>query len=155
GLHRNRPPFPMTPPRLGALAIGIVLIVDLLVLPWTAHSFDTTAFFLHADRVFFAHVSPVRWWAFGTIALLCLIGAQLPVLFAPGLANAVPLRIVLAKLPSWFSDIGTAAIVRLCSSDPAYANWWAFRYLADPAVLFTTVFHGQMDAIPNLFAVGG
>jgi hypothetical protein len=145
----------MTFSRSGAYAIGVVLALELLMLPWTAHSFDTTAFFLHADRVFFAHVFPVRWWAFGSIALVCLIGAQLPVLFAPGLANALPLRIVLSKIPSWFSDIGTAAVVRFCSSDPAYANWWAVRYLADPAVLFATVFHGQMDAIPNLFAVGG
>ncbi|HKE38079.1 MAG TPA: glycosyltransferase family 87 protein [Candidatus Baltobacteraceae bacterium] len=145
----------MTPSRGGAYAIGVVLAFELALLPWTAHSFDTTSFFLHADRVFFLHVSPVRWWAFGSIALVCLIGAQLPVLVAPSLANVVPLRIVLAKIPSWFSDMGTAAVVRACSSDAAYANWWALRYLADPAVLFTTIFHGQMDAIPNLLAVGG
>lgn len=141
--------------RRGAYAIGAVVLAELVLLPWTAHSFDTTAFFLHADRIFFAHVSPVRWWAFGSIALLCLVGAQLPVLFAPQLAGAVPLRIALSKLPSWISDLGTAAIIRACSVDAVYGNWWALRYLLDPAVLFTTVFHGQMDAIPNLFAVAG
>lgn len=147
--------FRMAPARRSAAAVGAVLVIEALFLPWTAHSFDMTAFFVHADRVFFAHVSPVRWWAFGSIALVCLVGAQLPVLFAPNLANAVPFRIVLAKLPSWLCDVGTAAVVRACSADAAAANWWALRYLLDPAVLFTTVFHGQMDAIGNLFAVGG
>ena len=147
--------FGVTPFRSGAYAVGIVLCTELVLLPWTAHSFDMTAFFLHADRVFFAHVSPVRWWAFGSVALMCLIAAQLPVLFVPALAEAVPLRIVLAKLPSWFSDLGTAWVIRACSAETALANWWALRYLTDPAVLFATVFHGQMDAIPNLFAVAG
>ena len=137
-----------------AACIAALLLCELLLLPWTAHAFDAVSFMLHSDRVFFMHVSPVRWWAFGSISLFAILVSQLPVLFFPSLWQAMPVRLFLLKLPYWFADVGTAAIVRTCAPQTA-ANAWALRYLLDPAVIFVTVFHGQQDALPNFFAVAG
>jgi hypothetical protein len=139
----------------GNVWIGLTLLLELALLPWTAHAYDAMAFLSHTDRVYFAHVRLTPLWAFGSISLAVLLLSQLPVLFAPALWNVVPLRIFLLKLPAWCADIGTAAIVRAGSADPQLANAWALRYLLDPAVVFVTVFHGQADALPNLFAVAG
>lgn len=136
-------------------AIGAVLIVELAILPWTAHAYDAAAFLSHADRVYFGHVSLAGLWAFGSISLAALLISQLPVLLDPQLWSAVPLRIFLLKLPAWLADLASAAVIRACSADPGLANAWALRYLLDPAVVFVTVFHGQGDALPNAFAVAG
>ena len=139
----------------GKVWIGLVLLAELALLPWTAHAYDAVAFLSHTDRVYFAHVRLTPLWAFGSISLAVLLLSQLPVLLVPAWWNAVPLRIFLLKLPAWFADIATAAVIRAGSSDPQLANAWALRYLLDPAVVFVTVFHGQADALPNLFAVAG
>ncbi len=139
----------------GKALIGLVLLAELALLPWTAHAYDAVAFLSHTDRVYFAHVQLTPLWAFGSISLAVLLLSQLPVLLVPALWNAVPLRIFLLKLPAWCADIATAAVIRAGSSDPRLANAWTLRYLLDPAVVFVTVFHGQADALPNLFAVTG
>ena len=141
--------------RAGAVAIAAVLLVELAALPWTAHAYDAASFLSHADRVYFAHVDPTLLWAFGSIPLGVLLLSQLPVAAFPQIWDAVPLRLFLLKLPSWCADAVSAGIVRACCSDPRTRNLWALRYLLDPIVLFVTVFHGQSDAIPNVFAVGG
>lgn len=135
--------------------IAAVLAVQAVLLPWTAHEYDVTAFFSHAEGVFFAHISPAALWPYGSISLAVLLVSQLPILFFPALWLALPLRIALLKLPAWLADIGTAAIVRACSGRREDADLWALRYLVDPAVVFVTVFHGQNDALPNVFAVAG
>lgn len=132
-----------------------VLLVEAALLPWTAHVYDVTAFLSHAERVYFAHVPPAALWPFGAISLAALLSSQLPVLFVPSLWGALPLRIALLKLPAWLADVATAAIVRASATSRADADAWALRYLLDPAVVFVTVFHGQNDALPNVFAVGG
>lgn len=124
-------------------------------MPFTGHLFDTGAFFTLTDYVFFAHTPLTGNWSFGSLSLLAVLLSQIPVLIDPALATAYRARLFLLKLPSWFADLGTAAIVRSCASDPTFANYWALRYLADPAVVFVTVFHGQWDALPNLAAVAG
>jgi hypothetical protein len=139
----------------GNVWIALILLAELALLPWTAHAYDAVAFLSHTDRVYFAHVRLTPLWAFGSISLAVLLLSQLPVLFVPSWWNAVPLRIFLLKLPAWCADIATAAVIRAASSDPQLANAWALRYLLDPAVVFVTVFHGQGDALPNLFAVAG
>lgn len=141
--------------RAAGAAIAAVLLVELAALPWTAHAYDAASFLSHADRVYFAHVSPTLLWAFGSIPLAVLLLSQLPVLAFPQLWDAVPLRLFLLKLPAWCADAVSAGIVRACSADPRAGNLWALRYLLDPMVVFVTVFHGQSDAIPNVFAVGG
>ena len=135
--------------------IAAVLLVEAALLPWTAHAYDVTAFFSHAERVYFAHVPPAALWPFGSISLAALLLSQLPVLFFPWLWSALPLRIALLKLPAWLADVASAAIVRASATSRADADAWALRYLVDPAVVFVTVFHGQNDALPNAFAVGG
>jgi hypothetical protein len=135
--------------------IGLIIVAELLILPWTAHAFDVAAFLSHSDRVFFGHVWLTALWPFGGIALLAVLLSQLPVLLFPRLWSAVPLRIFLLKLPPWIADLGTAAIVRFSCSQGGNANLWALRYLSDPAVFFVTVFHGQNDALANVFAVAG
>lgn len=142
-------------PRVCAGAIGVLLLADLALMPWTGHLFDCAAFFRIADSVFFAHTPLTGNWSFGSLGLAAVLFSQLPVLFDPSLAAFHPARLFLLKLPSLICDIGTAAIIRWSCSEPAAANCWALRYLLDPVVLFTTVFHGQWDAIPNLFAVAG
>lgn len=135
--------------------VAAVLLVEAALLPWTAHAYDVTAFLSHAERVYFAHVPPAALWPFGSISLAALLLSQLPVLFVPGLWSALPLRIALLKFPAWISDVASAAIVRATVANRADADLWALRYLVDPAVVFVTVFHGQNDALPNAFAVGG
>ncbi len=144
----------MSSPRLSAGLIAAVLLLQLAMLPWTAHLYDTTAFFEVADRVFFAHTPLAKDWAFGSILLLVLLFSQAPILFAYQWATLMPVRITLLKLPFWLTDIGTALVIRRFSSDAGSANLWAFRYLADPTVIFVTAFHGQQDALPNLLVVG-
>lgn len=141
--------------RIGTVAIAAVLLAELAALPWTAHAYDAASFLSHADRVYFARVAPTLLWAFGSIPLVALLLSQLPVLAFPRLWNAVPLRLFLLKLPAWCADVVSAGIVRACSADPQTGNLWALRYLLDPIVVFVTIFHGQSDAIPNVFAVGG
>jgi hypothetical protein len=141
--------------RRGAAALGIVLLFELAALPWTAHAYDAASFFSHADRVFFAGVAANRLWAFGSIPLIALMLSQLPVLLFPQLWSAVAARIALLKLPAWTADVFSAGIIRACAGDPAAGNLWALRYLLDPIVVFVTVFHGQSDAIPNVFVVAG
>lgn len=141
--------------RILGIAIGVVLLAELAALPWTAHAYDAASFLSHADRVYFAHVKPTLLWAFGSIPLGVLLLSQLPVAAFPALWDAVPLRLFLLKLPPWCADVVSAGIVRACSSDPRAGNFWALRYLLDPIVVFVTVFHGQSDAIPNVFALGG
>ena len=51
------------------VTIGAVLIVELAILPWTAHAYDAAAFLSHADRVYFGHVPWRGLWAFGSIRL--------------------------------------------------------------------------------------
>ena len=135
--------------------IAAVLLVEAALLPWTAHAYDVTAFLSHAERVYFAHVPPAALWPFGSISLAALLLSQLPVLFFPSLWSALPLRIALLKLPAFVADVASAAIVRSSATIRADADAWALRYLVDPAVVFVTVFHGQNDALPNAFAVGG
>ncbi len=141
--------------RATVVTIGIVLLVELAALPWTAHAYDVASFLSHADRVYFAHVPPARLWAFGSIPLGALLLSQLPMLVFPQMWNALPLRIFILKLPAWCADAIGAGIIRACSSDPRLGNSWALRYLLDPIVVFVTVFHGQTDAIPNAFTVAG
>lgn len=141
--------------RICGWAIAIVLLFDLMLMPWTGHLFDSAVFFRIADYVFFAHTPLTSNWSFGSLGLLAVLLSQLPVLFNPALSAVYPLRLFLLKVPSWICDVGTAAVIRASCTDPAWGNCWALRYLLDPAVLFTTVFHGQWDAIPNLFAVAG
>lgn len=141
--------------RRSAFAIAAVLLLELAALPWTAHAYDAASFLSHADRVFFAGVAPTLLWAFGSIPLAALLFSQLPVLAFPQIWNAVPLRLFLLKLPNWCADVGSAAVIRACSADPRAGNLWALRYLLDPIVVFVTIFHGQSDAIPNVFAIGG
>ena len=135
--------------------VAAVLLVEAALLPWTAHAYDVTAFFSHAERVYFAHVPPAALWPFGSISLAALLLSQVPVLLVPSLWSALPLRIALLKLPAWIGDITSAAIVRASATARTEADAWALRYLLDPAVVFVTVFHGQNDALPNAFAVGG
>lgn len=132
-----------------------MVAIELAIAPWTAHAFDATAFLSHSDRIYFGHVGITALWAYGSISLGAVLLSQLPVLFFPQLWSATPLRIFLLKLPAWCADLATAAIVRACSADPRLANAWALRYLLDPAVVFVTVFHGQVDALPNFFTVSG
>lgn len=124
-------------------------------MPWTGHLFDTAVFFRISDSVFFAHTPLTGNWSFGSLGLLAVLLSQVPVLFDPSLATVHWVRLLLLKMPSWFADLGTSAIVRYACSNPASGNYWALRYLLDPIVIFTTVFHGQWDALPNLFAVAG
>jgi hypothetical protein len=135
--------------------IAAVLLIEAALLPWTGHAYDLSAFLSHAEFVYFGHVSPTALWPFGSISLAALLLSQLPILFFPQLWSALPLRILFLKLPAWCADIGSAAVVRACSSSSQDANFWALRYLMDPAVVFVTVFHGQGDALPNFFAVAG
>jgi hypothetical protein len=135
--------------------IAAVLAIEIALLPWTGHAYDLSAFLSHAERVYFGHVSPTALWPFGSISLAVLLLSQLPILFFPQLWSAVPLRILFLKLPAWFADLGSAAVIRACSATAQDANFWALRYLIDPAVVFVTVFHGQGDALPNFFAVAG
>lgn len=125
------------------------------MLPWTAHAYDVAAFLSHAEGVYFAHVRAASLWPYGSVSLAALLLTQLPILFVPQWWTALPLRITLLKLPTWFADIGTAAIVRACAAVREDADAWALRYLVDPAVVFVTVFHGQNDALPNLCVVAG
>lgn len=124
-------------------------------MPWTGHAYDAMAFLSHADRVFFGRVDPASLWPFGLSMLLAVLFSQAAVLFVPGLWNAMSLRLFWLKLPAWFADLGIAAIVRAFASDPAAANLWMLRYLADPAVFFVTVVHGQNDSLASLCATGG
>ena len=140
--------------RICGWAILGLLAVEFAILPYTGHSFDTGVFFAISDSVFFAHVPPASDWAFGTIGLAAVLLSQFPILVNPALGTIYPVRLFLLKLPSWFADLGTAAIVRR-ASDAAYGNYWALRYLLDPAVILVTVFHGQWDALPNLASVAG
>lgn len=133
----------------------MLLVTELCFMPFTGHLFDTGAFLMLSNYVFFGHTPLTGNWSFGSLPLAAVLLSQLPVLIDPGLATAYRARLFLLKLPSWFADLGTAAIVRQCSSDSAYANYWALRYLADPIVIFATVFHGQWDALPNLTSVAG
>ncbi|MBV8117477.1 MAG: DUF2029 domain-containing protein, partial [Candidatus Eremiobacteraeota bacterium] len=135
--------------------IAAVLLIEVALLPWTGHAYDVSAFLSHAERVYFGHVAPAALWPFGSISLAALLLSQLPILFFPQLWNVLPLRIALMKLPAWFADLGSAAIVRGCASSAEDANFWALRYLIDPAVVFVTVLHGQGDALPNLLSVAG
>ncbi|MEO6836017.1 MAG: glycosyltransferase family 87 protein [Candidatus Tumulicola sp.] len=141
--------------RASAWSIGLALLVELAILPWTAHAFDATAFLSHTDRIYFGHVGLTALWAYGSISLAALLLSQLPVLFFPQLWSAVPFRIFLLKLPAWCADLASAAVIRACSRDRQFANAWALRYLLDPAVVFATVFHGQVDALPNFCTVFG
>src|SRR5579862_1702032 len=145
----------VTSQRACAWAIGVLLACELVLMPFTGHLYDSTVFLALTDFVFFGH-TPLRGnWSFGSISLLLLLLSQVPVLVAPSLATLPTVRLFLLKLPSWIADLATAAIVRWSSSDPSSANFWALRYLLDPIVLFTTVFHGQWDALPNVFVVAG
>lgn len=148
------PPENALTSRLCAWAILGLLAVECAIMPFTGHSFDTGVFFAISDSVFFAHVPLMSDWAFGTVGLATVLLSQFPVLVNPALANAYTVRLFLLKLPSWFADLGTAAIVRR-TSDAAYGNYWALRYLLDPAVILVTVFHGQWDALPNVASVAG
>lgn len=140
--------------RLCGSAILGLLAVEFAVMPYTGHSFDTGVFFAISDSVFFAHVPPTDDWAFGAIGLVAVLLSQFPVLVNPALATIYPVRLFLLKLPSWLADLATAAIVRR-ASDEAYGNYWALRYLLDPAVILVTVFHGQWDALPSFASVAG
>jgi hypothetical protein len=135
--------------------IWAVLLIEGMLLPWTGHAYDLSAFLSHAEFVFFGHVSPTALWPFGSISLAVLLLSQLPILLFPQLWSALPLRIFLLKLPALCADFGSALIVRACSSNSNNANVWALRYLIDPAVVFVSVFHGQADALPSFFAVAG
>ncbi|HEY1977497.1 MAG TPA: glycosyltransferase family 87 protein [Candidatus Baltobacteraceae bacterium] len=141
--------------RVCGAAIVLLLLAELCFMPFTGHLFDTGVFLTLADYVFFAHTPLAGNWSFGSLSLLAVLLSQVPVLIHPALATAYRTRLFLLKMPSWFADLGTAAIVARCAGDPAYRYYWALRYLADPAVVFTTVFHGQWDALPNLGAVAG
>jgi hypothetical protein len=123
-------------------------------MPWLAHPYDAAAFLSHADRVFFAHVRPATLWPYGGISLAAVLASQLPVAAFPQLWPLVPLRIALLKLPMLIADGGTALIVRQAAGSRG-GNFWALRYLLDPAVFFVTVVHGQTDALAGVFAVGG
>lgn len=141
--------------RWSAWSIGLVLLVELAIAPWTAHAYDATAFLSHSDRIYFGHVAITALWAYGSISLAAVLFSQLPVLVFPQLWSVSPLRILFLKVPTWCADLATAAIVRACAADARWANAWALRYLLDPAVVFVTVFHGQLDALPNVFTVLG
>lgn len=141
--------------RVCGWAIALLLVTELCFMPFTGHLFDTGAFLMLSNYVLFGHTPPTGNWSFGSLSLVAVLLSQLPVLIDPALATAYRARLFLLKLPSWFADLGTAAIVRQCASNSAYANYWALRYLADPIVIFATVFHGQWDALPNLAAVAG
>lgn len=141
--------------RLVAWVFAAVALVQAGLLPFTAHLYDVSTFLETTNRIFFAHTPLSKDWAFGSVSLIALLVSQAVILFNPLFANAIALRICLLKLPYLISDIGTAVIIRFIAVDRSLADEWALRYLADPAVFFVTVFHGQQDALPSVFAVLG
>lgn len=145
----------MDSPRTSAWLIGAVLLIDLAILPWTAHTFDVSVFLAHTDAVFFAHVPPRTSWALGGIMLVVMLLSQFPVLVNVQLWNNLPVRTFLFKLPVFCADLASAAIIRALSGERSAANSWALRYLIDPIVFYVTIFHGQYDALPNMFALAG
>jgi hypothetical protein len=140
--------------RLGWWPIVVVLGLDVALMPWLAHPYDTAAFLSHADRVFFAHVNAAKLWPYGGVALLTVLASQLPVAAFPQLWPVPALRIALLKIPMLIADAGTAVIIRRTAGARG-GNLWALRYLLDPAVFFVTVVHGQTDALAGVFAVAG
>ncbi|TAM57142.1 MAG: DUF2029 domain-containing protein [Rhodanobacter sp.] len=129
--------------------LGAIVAIELILSPWTSHPFDVGAFLSQTDRVFFLGMNPTTGWPFGGVFLLILLVSQLPILVLPAWSTPIVLRIALLKVPLILADLGATISLARTARQRGKTPFQSLRYLLDPVVFFTTVFHGTFDSLAN------
>lgn len=141
--------------------IMIGSVVRLALAPFTSHPFDMAAWITLQDRFFNAGINPLANSKYSAILNDLLQSTFLPA----GLTHlSLSVPMILAqqfwiKLPFIAADVGIAILlkrfVEAVSGEARLGQLAGILWLMNPASLFFTSVHGQLDAVPALLLLAG
>lgn len=150
--HRSNDLFPW---------IALASLVRLALAPFTSHPFDMTAWVTLQDRFFNAGVNPLANSKFSAVLTSLLMSTFVPAGFTAEWLN-LPMTLAQQfwiKLPFIAADVAIALVLRdiveRATSDPRRGRLAAILWLFNPASIFFTSIHGQLDALPALLLLAG